>query len=296
MKISIIYDLSVFFGDLGTIWKELLESGGHQVTIIEIGMNSMKGYNKRIKSDVNLIMAGMIILKVLNDEGFPEEGNNILWMFDPLYDKSILHYEKVEWFNKIAHNFKKIICMNQDIENHITSLKIKTKTCILPYNIAQQRILDPIPEHLKIIDLVFLASQQSPKRKNFINNLHKRNLNVLSINGGFWKERRSLLLSNTRISLQISQDKYVYFDQYRIFESIAHGCLVVTEPAKDMESLGFINGENIIVGEIEEIPQICEELLYKPGYRSKIIKEAQITLRNHYCSELFLNDLLRFIK
>jgi len=228
MKISIIYDLSIYFGDLSVTWKKLLESKGHNVTLFETGFDLSKPYDRNIDADINLIIAGMLILRVIHLHGLPKKGENILWMFEPLNDSSIMHCEKVDWFNRIAHNFKKIIGMNKDTVNYIHRINNKIETCIIPYNIAKQRIIEPVPEYLKIIDLVFIG-RPSPRRYALIKKIHKRNLNILNITGGCYNEKRNLVLSNTRISLQVSLDDYKYFDQYRIFESFAQGCLVVTE-------------------------------------------------------------------
>lgn len=295
MKISIIFDISIIFGDLARTWAGLLNSKGHEVTLIETGFNWEKAYDKHIDSDINLIIAGIFIMRVLQKHGFPIKGENILWIFEPLNDKSIMHHENVDRFNMIAHNFKRIIGMNQDNIDYAHKINKKIKTCIIPYNIAEQRIIEPIHEMHKIIDLVFIG-HQSPKRNTLIKNLHNRYLNILYINNGCFNEKRSLVLSNTRISIQVAMDDYIYFDQFRIFESVAHGCLVVTERLKNMQNYGFIDRKNIVECDFEEIPAICEELLQKPIYRLTLIREAQRTLRMHYCSENFLTKLLDFIQ
>ena len=292
MKITIHIDYSVYFGDLANSWKQLFESAGHQVRIQEMGSNPH--YSEFEKSDINLIVVGMIMLQILASKGFPENGKNILWVFEPLYPSSIMHYEKYLYFKMIPPKFDKVICMNQDIQDFIKQTNRKVKTCIVPYNISSKRIIKPTPENEKFVDIV-LIGRNSPKRNDLTRKMHDNQLNILNITGGCYQKQRSALLSNTKISLQVGLDNSKYFDQYRIFESIAHGCLVITEPIDDIENFGFFDRKNIIISELDKIPMVCKELLYNPEYRSILIKEAQDTLRKMYCSDIFLEKLLKFI-
>lgn len=85
-----------------------------------------------------------------------------------------------------------------------------------------------------------------------------------------------------RISLNISIDNHRYFDQYRTFEAIAHGALVLSNPVPNLEQYGFIEDIHLVTCNLGELQEYCANLLWNNEFRARIVTNAQQLLRERY--------------
>jgi hypothetical protein len=88
-------------------------------------------------------------------------------------------------------------------------------------------------------------------------------------------ERRSRLLAESKVLLNIHQQKLPYLEWHRILSAVLNGCVVMTEHSLMTEP--FVPGVHFISGREDDLPLILEGLLANPG-RLREIRHAAYDL------------------
>jgi glycosyltransferase involved in cell wall biosynthesis len=90
--------------------------------------------------------------------------------------------------------------------------------------------------------------------------------------GFYADEERNNLLASTKILINLHSSDRKYFEWHRAQIAIANKCLVISEPSEHYQPL--INGEHLIITELEEIIDACEFYLTNEDKRSQLTNNA----------------------
>jgi hypothetical protein len=88
-------------------------------------------------------------------------------------------------------------------------------------------------------------------------------------------ERRSQLLADSKVLLNIHQQKLAYLEWHRILSAVLNGCVVLTEHSLMTDP--FVPGKHFISARPTDLPLVLEGLLANPG-RLREIREAAYDL------------------
>lgn len=284
MKIKIIYSVDFIFGYSAAAWNAYFNNKGHESICVNVRPDGVDHYQEGFTADINLVIGCPLLFHLIGQFGYPATGKNILWMLDPLTHQSSCHRDKVLAFEAIENRFDAIACMDSQIKGYFEQRYMDMPLMEIPYILDEARILKPLPEHQKLIDILMLG-RRTLKRDKVVESLHAAGLNVNYMYESCWSNKRKRALINTKLLLQVSMDDHLYFDQYRIFEGCAHGAMMIGHAMPDMEKYGFSNGKNIVVCDVADIPRHCLELLSNDDYRGRIIDNAQAHIRECYTVE-----------
>jgi hypothetical protein len=285
------------FGYTASAWSEYFKKMGHEVTCVNVSFygEDHDQYQQNAVVDVNFIIGCPILFQIIAQCGYPTSGRNILWVLDPLTHQSSFHADKVQSLEAMENRFDAIACMDSQIkayfQNHCSAIPLIE----MPYVLDEKRILEPMPENQKLIDILMLG-RRTPRRDRVVESLHAAGLNVNYMHHSCWGSKRQRALRNTKLCLQVSMDEHIYFDQYRIFEAYAHGAMVIGHEMPDMKKYGFYNGKNIVTCDVEDIPQHCIKLLEDDHCRMQIIESTQNLIRQNYTVEKLGADMLALFK
>lgn len=89
--------------------------------------------------------------------------------------------------------------------------------------------------------------------------------------------RRSELLANSKLLLNIHQQKLPYLEWHRILSAVLNGCVVVTEHSLMTEP--FVPGEHFISAGTEDLPLVLQALLGEPDRLAEIRHRAYDLVR-----------------
>lgn len=163
-----------------------------------------------------------------------------------------------------------------------------------------------VPQNKRTHDIVFLGSLTHRRDCFFAENApffshHRCHIRFVPL--GFAKtsltrsylspEKRTELLSQTKISLNIHYSDQKYFEWHRVLTAIANGCLVVTEKCEGYGSL--IPGRHFIMVDQDQLIPACDYYLENTAERDKICREAFEFVRSQFTQaqhcRAFLRDL-----
>jgi hypothetical protein len=289
-----------------------LDKLGHQATVIEVPRDWDRPFPEERENDINLFVGDPYMLWILWANGFPKAGRNILWMFDPLPEANIIvetakkiarrvkplvgmrkyffHDGKTYLMKAIGHKFDAVIGLNSIVTSYIERCFPDIPTVEIPYTIDPKHIIRPVPESEKQIDILQLGNR-SPRRERAEKLFNQRGIGPAFIYGGLFSEYRHEIISKSKISLHIHGAKPYYFSQHRIFEAWAAGSVVVSEPFfPEFEPVE--KGAHLAVAEIEEFPEVCEELLEDRERRGRILAASQELLMDCFVPHKWSNKLL----
>jgi spore maturation protein CgeB len=145
---------------------------------------------------------------------------------------------------------------------------------------------------MKMIDVLHLG-RKTEKREKIVNSIRNAEINILSFYKDTWWAKRKNILRQTRIFLNVSRDDHLYFDQFRVFEAIAHGALPLSQEVPDIEKLSFVRNEHIAITGEDGYAEACRELLSDDRRRKEVIENAQRLILGRYTPEKWFDEINR---
>ncbi len=117
----------------------------------------------------------------------------------------------------------------------------------------------------------------------FFGTINKRRDDILAnipnwTNIKAYGERLSPYLARTKIVINLHYDNLQHLEIERIVHSLAHGCLVISEPIHYSEP--FIPGKHFVVGKTEDLPELVKYYLENKEERTKIANAGMEFVRN----------------
>lgn len=88
----------------------------------------------------------------------------------------------------------------------------------------------------------------------------------------------SRYLAKTKIVLNLHYDDLPHFEIERIIHSLAHGCLVISEPIDYPDPIE--SGKHFIMGKAKELPELVNYYLKNENERAEISKAGMEFVRN----------------
>lgn len=268
------------------------------------------------ETDISVFTGGLSMLWMLAVHGLPKTGKNIIWMFEPLIETNIFaetvrkiirrfksfmgieasdfHYGKTKTMNAIGQKLDAIVGFNSLVTKYAERHFPTVPVIEIPYTVDPQHIISPLPEAERHIDILQLGRRSS--RREQAERLFNRRGGVKAtfIYAGLYNEHRYEVISQSKISLQIHGSRPFYFNQHRIFEAWAAGSVVVSE-AFSPEMDGVEEGKHLIVAELEDFPEVCNELLADREKRHEIVNASQELLKSSFLPDKWSDDLLRVL-
>ena len=111
------------------------------------------------------------------------------------------------------------------------------------------------------------------------------------IEGELWGEERDETWSSARVNLNLHKDNHFYFDHFRTVEALRVGCAVVSERAETLD-YGFVDGDNVLLSELDDIPQTCRALVDDVDYRMDLVSAGQDLLRERLAPSTWLPEMM----
>jgi hypothetical protein len=156
-------------------------------------------------------------------------------------------------------------------------------------------------------DLLFLGST-SPRRESFIShnaalfNRYNSNIVITRIEkprfsdtaGFFANHERNRLLRSCKILVNIHANDNTYFEWLRVIMAIANRCLVISETSDYIEPL--VNGQHVIVTELDKIADQCEYYLEHESERIKIVNQAYELITQKFNTGILCQSILEQVE
>ena len=83
-----------------------------------------------------------------------------------------------------------------------------------------------------------------------------------------------------------------YFDQYRTLEAWAAGTAVVTETTDDLALWGIVPDTHLVMANLQDLPEVCAELLADTVKREHITRAAQDLLHSEFSPQRWRQKML----
>jgi hypothetical protein len=295
VKIAIYTCFAPLFGRLCRSWAKHLRRRGYEVTLHE-AVNYGEQPLSTDSADVHLCVAGVFLLKVLRNHGFPKQGRTILWMCDPLIDDPRSgHYWKAQIMNSIGAQFHAVAGMNRFIVAYVERHFPHVTTYEIPFMVDADDITPPLPDTQRNVDVLQLG-RLSDRRRQAEAHLIDHGVPAAFVYSNLYGPERYQFIAESKISLNLHLDsQHTYFSQHRVFEAWAAGSLVVSESSGSLASLGIEDGTHLVISTIADMPRVCRELLADEQRRRKIVANAQALLRERYVTGHWLPLIERMI-
>lgn len=187
MKIAIYVADPRCRGRVCCSWMITLRALGHDVLYFKMGWGDERPLLVVEDVDINLIIAGISILRRIQKQGFPSQGKNILWMFDPLTDDafSMEQRKRLKSFDRLADELDAFIGMNEQIICYAKQNFRHVPAFHIPYNFLSDVIINPLPDCERQIDVLYLA-HSSLRRESATAMLHESGLPMYFVHDGLW--------------------------------------------------------------------------------------------------------------
>ncbi len=297
MKINVYTDIDNLFGDLCRACMDMLVQAGHEVELVDIGMDNHAPLPDVGPSSVNLIVAGIYAWKRFQTWGLPRHGKNVVWIFDPLTrnDASAMHRPKAAAFDAICAQVDAVVAMNASVANYIELHHAQLATLKIPYVIADHRIAVPVDETLRRKTVIFLGGK-SPHRREVEAHFAAHESDANFVWTSVWGKQRDDWRRHCRISLNLhAETEHTYFDQFRALETWAAGAVVLTETTDGLSEFGIQPGVHLAMNDWHDIPATCAQLLQDRACREQMTAAAQELLRQQFSMGRWKSDILQLI-
>lgn len=176
----------------------------------------------------------------------------------------------------------------------------------LGYDISLEASPDVSPSN-KPIDLLFMGAN-SLKRESFLSenatflNQYSSHLVIarvekprLSNTPGFYSGReRNLLLSESKILINIHHGDRTYLEWHRVLLAMANRCLVISETSEYIEPL--VNGQHLIITSLEDIPSKCKYYIEHEEERLEIVNQAYDLITGQLSNTVICQSLLNALE
>lgn len=303
MHIALYTYTSNIFGRLCRSWKRHLEARGYVVTYVTMPMSFDPAPPPVVRGvDLNLYVAGFFILIALKNHGYPENGApHALWMYDPIPSEDEVsenHRRKADLFRAIGGELSAMASMNRRIAQQAASWFPRLEPRLIPFTVDADEIVTPMPEVGRVTDVLMLGlSSRRRERAHARFEMQVRGRHRF-IFGNLFDEKRFPVLETSKVSLNLHRDEHAYLAQPRVWESIACGAPVLTEPPGDDDPLsgyGLEAGEHLAVAEWDALTDAAEELLRDRPARERLTANAQALLRERYTPEAWIESMEAFL-
>lgn len=297
MKINLYTDIDTLFGDLCRACMDMLVQAGHEVELVDLGMDNRAPLPEVEPASVNLIVAGIYAWNRFQKWGLPKNGKNVLWVFDPLThnDASLMHRHKATAFDAIAAQFDAVVAMNKPIASYLELHHPRLVTLKIPYLIAEKRIATPLDEALRRRPIIFLGGQ-SAHRLMVESHFAAHKLAADFVWTGLWGGERDHWRTHCCINLNLhAEAEHTYFDQFRALETWAAGAVVLSEATDGLAEFGIEPSVHLVSADWQLMPEVCLQLLQDRACRERLTKAAQGLLREQFSMHRWKNDILRLI-
>ncbi len=276
---------------------DMLVQAGHEVELVDLGMDNRAPLPEVEPASVNLIVAGIYAWNRFQKWGLPKNGKNVLWVFDPLThnDASLMHRHKATAFDAIAAQFDAVVAMNKPIASYLELHHPRLVTLKIPYLIAEKRIATPLDEALRRRPIIFLGGQ-SAHRLTVESHFAAHKLAADFVWTGLWGEERDHWRTHCCINLNLhAEAEHTYFDQFRALETWAAGAVVLSEATDGLAEFGIEPSVHLVSADWQLMPEVCLQLLQDRACRERLTKAAQGLLREQFSMHRWKNDILRLI-
>ena len=273
---------------------DMLVQAGHDVELIDIGMDNDVPLPEVEPASVNLIAAGIYAWKRFHTWGMPKHGKHVLWLFDPLTrnDKSFMHRHKAAAFDAIAAQLDVALAMNTPIADYLELHHPRLATLKIPYLIADKRIAVPVAEMRRYKPVVFLG-EQTHHRLQVESHFTAHKLAIKFVWGHLWGNQRDDLRRHCCISLSLhAETEHTYFDQFRALETWAAGAVVLTETTDGLTEFDIQPGIHLSMADWHLMPELCAQLLQDKCKREKLTSAAQELLWQQFSMSHWKTDIL----
>lgn len=297
MKINLYTDIDTLFGDLCRACMDMLVQAGHEVELVDIGMDNHAPLPDVGPASVNLMVAGIYAWQRFQTWGLPRHGKNVLWVFDPLTrnDASIMHRHKAVALDAIAAQLDAVLAMNTPIASYLALHHPQLLTLKIPYLIADKRMASPVDETLRRKPIIFLGGQ-SPHRVEVESHFAAHKLAANFVCTSLWGKQRDDWRRHCCINLSLhAETKHTYFDQFRALETWAAGAVVLTETTDGLAEFGIQPGVHLAMTDWRDMPGVCSQLLLDKAHREQMTVAAQELLREQFSMHRWKSDLLRLL-
>jgi hypothetical protein len=109
--------------------------------------------------------------------------------------------------------------------------------------------------------------------------------------GFFGNEKRNRLLRSSKILVNIHSEDNAYFEWLRVMMTMANGCLVISETSAYTDPL--INGEHLIITDLDQIAEKCRYYLEHEEERIKIVDHAYNFITQEFNTGLLCKGALQ---
>lgn len=276
---------------------DMLVQAGHEVELVDLGMDNRAPLPEMGPASVNLIAAGIYAWKRFQTWGLPKHGKNVLWIFDPLTrnDTSIMHRHKAAAFDAIAAQLDAVLAMNRPIADYLELHHPQLMALKIPYLIADKHIETPADETLRHRPVIFLGGQ-SAHRLQVESHFTAHKLATEFVWASLWGNQRDDWRRHCCINLSLhAETEHTYFDQFRALETWAAGAVVLTETTDGLAEFGIQPGVHLAMADWHLMPQVCSQLLHDRASREQMTTAAQVILREQFSMSRWRNDILRLL-
>ena len=297
MTVAFYVSFMNVFNRLVESWARVLKEHGHEVDVIWVPESCDKPIAECADADVHVIVAGVHILLTLARFGGLKKGRKVLWMFDPLPERTEtsanVHGCKIDMLLAAAGEtrFDAAIGMNAGISGRLHELLPGIPICTVPYTFDETFIRKPIPDNERETEVLQLG-WGTVRRKLAEIGMQRAGVPARFVYSGMWGAARYDLIANAKVSLNIHADGHTYFTQHRIFDAWAQGSAVVSEPMGDLNEYGVEPGVHLEIAEFGDMPGVCEQLLEDEGKRAGMVAAGQDLLRACYTTDGWTDILL----
>ncbi len=294
MKIHIYTDIPTLFGQACRIWMDVLLDAGHDAEFIDIGTGNQLPLPAVGASDVNLLVAGIYAMARFKTWGLPGQGKNVLWMFDPLTKQrdAVMHNQKSVAFDAIAAQLDAVIAMDSSIAAYVCHHHPGLTVTQIPYLVARKNIRVPLAESDRTGGVIFMGGHTA-RRATVHDRLAASHTQAEFVWAGLWGSARDDKRRHSRVSLNIHADAmHSYFDQYRTLEAWAAGTAVVTETTDDLALWGIVPDTHLVMANLQDLPEVCAELLADTVKREHITRAAQDLLHSQFSPQRWRQKML----
>lgn len=276
---------------------EMLVQAGHEVELVDLGMDNQTPLPDVGPASFNLIVSGIYAWNRFQTWGLPKHGKNVLWIFDPLTrnDASVMHRHKAIALDAIVAQFDAVVAMNTPIASYLELHHPQLVTLKIPYLIADKRIATPLGETLRRRPIIFLGGQ-SVHRLQVEAHFAAHKLAADFVWTGLWGKQRDDWRAHSCINLNLhAETEHTYFDQFRALETWAAGAVVLTETTDGLAEFGIEPSVHLASADWQLMTEVCLQLLQDRACRERLTKAAQGLLREQFSMHRWKNDILRLI-